>query len=66
MEKYYCAVCENEIAEEDCYNCFICGWDSDPLQEDNPDYRGGANRITLNEARLKWEAKRQSQSLCPP
>ena len=55
-EKYYCAVCDNVITLEEQYNCYVCGWDSDPIQEDAPDYRGGANEISLNEARAAWEA----------
>ncbi len=31
--------------------CEICGWEDDAVQEDDPDYDGGANRISLNEAR---------------
>ena len=54
MEKYYCAVCENEITLDDCYNCFVCGWDSDPVQEANPHYRGGANKCSLHEAKAAW------------
>ena len=57
MEKYYCAVCNSEITIEDCYNCFVCGWDSDLIQEDDPDYRGGANKESLNEAKAAWAAK---------
>ena len=57
MDTYYCAVCESEITLDDCYNCFVCGWDSDPIQEANPDYRGGANKCSLNEAKMAWAAK---------
>lgn len=31
--------------------CEVCGWENDPLQYDDPDYAGGANCISLNEAR---------------
>ena len=57
MEKYYCAVCENEITLDDCYNCFVCEWDSDPAQENDPDYCGGANKCSLNEARAAWRER---------
>ena len=33
------------------YEICDCGWQNDPLQFDKPDYRGGANVMSLNEAR---------------
>ena len=58
MEKYYCAVCEKEFVLEDDYGgCTVCDWMHDPVQEDDPDYRGGANRKSLNEAKAAWAAK---------
>lgn len=35
--------------------CLICGWESDPVQEDNPDYSGGANEESLNEYKEKYK-----------
>ena len=40
--------------------CEVCGWEDDPVQFENPDYRGGANDISLNEARKIFNAKRKS------
>lgn len=57
MHDFDCAVCGNSVTEEDCGHCFTCGWDGDTVQENDPDYRGGANKITLNEALAKWAAK---------
>ena len=37
--------------------CAICGWEDDPVQFDDPDYRGGANGPSLNEWRNKFEAE---------
>ena len=34
--------------------CENCGWEDDPLQRDDPDYDGGANEMSLNEARKAW------------
>jgi hypothetical protein len=31
--------------------CKVCGWQDDPIQNDDPDYDGGANYISLNEAK---------------
>lgn len=30
--------------------CPICGWEDDCLQRKNPDFKGGANKMSLNEA----------------
>jgi len=34
--------------------CDVCGWEDDEVQFDNPDFRGGANYPSLNEARLNY------------
>lgn len=31
--------------------CPVCFWEDDPVQLRDPDYRGGANKVSLNEAR---------------
>lgn len=60
MENFNCAVCRNIVKDEDFGCCDICGWEHDPVQEMEPDYRGGANKISLNEARAEWEARKKS------
>jgi hypothetical protein len=52
-----CPVCgQYEFARQDDYDvCEVCGWENDGLQEKQPDYEGGANEISLNEARKIWE-----------
>lgn len=35
--------------------CGICGWEDDPVQAANPDFDGGANKMSLNEARKAWK-----------
>jgi hypothetical protein len=35
--------------------CPVCYWEDDNLQYDNPDYDGGANGISLNEARKNYK-----------
>lgn len=37
--------------------CAVCGWEDDGVQLDDPDYRGGANAESLNEARAAWIAR---------
>ena len=31
--------------------CEVCGWEDDPVQERYPDEEGGANAMSLNQAR---------------
>ena len=31
--------------------CEVCGWEDDPVQAADPDYAGGANTRSLNEAK---------------
>jgi hypothetical protein len=37
--------------------CSVCGWEDDPTQAADPDFRGGANRESLNAARQIWRAR---------
>ena len=34
--------------------CPICNWESDPVQEANPDLEGGANELSLNQFKEKY------------
>nr|WP_175560490.1 CPCC family cysteine-rich protein [Janthinobacterium lividum] len=34
--------------------CEVCNWEDDPVQCAEPDYAGGANHVSLNEARTAW------------
>ena len=58
MEKeHLCPVCGKYIfeSENDMDICDICDWCNDAVQEDNPDYEGGANRMSLNQAREAYK-----------
>ncbi len=37
------------------YVCTNCGWENDEIQRDKPDYDGGANRMSLNEAKEAYK-----------
>ncbi len=52
-----CPVCGcPAFAEPGQYEiCPFCGWEDDPLQARDPDLAGGANRMSLNEARAAYE-----------
>ena len=54
--KYRCPVCGEHYFEEiGAYEiCPVCGWEDDPLQRREPDFSGGANSMSLNEARKAY------------
>lgn len=35
--------------------CPVCFWEDDPVQYKEPDYKGGANRVSLIEAQINFE-----------
>jgi hypothetical protein len=35
--------------------CPVCFWEDDNMQFDNPDYEGGANVVSLNQARENYK-----------
>lgn len=51
-----CPVCEEYSFEfSDDYDiCPICGWENDGLQRDQEDYWGGANDLSVNEAKAVY------------
>ncbi|SCP95809.1 CPCC family cysteine-rich protein [Anaerobium acetethylicum] len=65
MGKYKCPCCGNyTLAEEPpgTYEiCMVCEWEDDRSQFLDPDYRGGANRLSLNEARRNYEKFREEE-----
>ena len=60
-EAWPCPVCGQHNFEEadDFEECPVCGWVNDGVQQADPDYPGGYNRISLNDARKKWKAGRK-------
>lgn len=34
--------------------CSICNWENDPIQLKKPDFPGGANQMSLEEARIAY------------
>ena len=48
-----CPVCEEYVFsdEGDFDICPICNWENDAVQYDDPNYEGGANWVSLNQAR---------------
>ena len=57
--KYRCVCCgyktlkySNALEHEICPVCF---WENDPKQNEDPNYLGGPNKVTLNQARLNFK-----------
>lgn len=57
-ERYACPCCGYLTLEESppgTYEiCEVCGWEDDHLQFSDPKLRGGANRLSLDEARANF------------
>ncbi len=54
-ESLRCPVCKQYFFSEAEYEiCQICGWEDDPIQRKDPDFAGGANTLSLNEAIKKY------------
>lgn len=73
--KYKCPCCGfNTFSEEPIGNydiCPVCFWEDDPIQADDHNYSGGANRVSLNQGRknfIKFGAceKGMTQYVRPP
>ncbi len=37
--------------------CEVCGWEDDSVQFDDPDFEGGANDPSLNQARINFKKR---------
>jgi len=63
--KYKCPCCGNNTLEEEppgTYEiCKVCKWEDDEIQFKNPDYEGGANKISLDEARRIYIEKTKEE-----
>lgn len=53
--KLLCPVCGKFYVDE--YDiCKNCGWENDPVQFQKPDFPGGANEMSLNQAKNAYQA----------
>lgn len=61
-DKYACPCCGSKSLPEASpgtfHICEVCGWEDDNVQFENPDFRGGANELSLNEARAQFLSAR--------
>jgi hypothetical protein len=55
-----CPICGQYEFEEDFDVCPICEWQHDRVQENDPDFCGGANDLSLNDYRVAWENVRKT------
>ena len=55
--KGQCPVCGRHVFTESHEICPVCGWEEDRVQREDPDFAGGANKLSLNEARMVWNDK---------
>ncbi len=57
--KYICPCCGYKTLEEEppgtFDTCPVCFWEDDFVQYDNPDYEGGANCVSLNQAKENFK-----------
>ena len=57
--KYQCPCCEsyglNEQAGNTFQLCPICYWEDDGVQSNDPEYEGGANKVSLNQGRINFK-----------
>ena len=64
MKKYKCPCCERFTLSEEppgTYEvCEVCGWEDDLAQYKNPDLEGGANSMSLNNAKKEYAGKQHS------
>ena len=53
--RYKCSCCENyTLKEESDEVCQVCYWQEDIVQREDPDFEGGANEESLNQARKNY------------
>ncbi|CND52307.1 CPCC family cysteine-rich protein [Yersinia pseudotuberculosis] len=60
-DEYLCPCCEkHSFYERESYEiCPVCNWEDDPVQSRKPDLAGGANQMSLNEAREAYKQGRK-------
>lgn len=55
-DRWQCQCCGEYSLDAEMFEiCDICGWQDDHLQNDKPDYKGGANKMSLNEAKEAYK-----------
>lgn len=53
---YRCDCCGYYTLEDEVYEiCSVCQWQEDYITRKDPDFTGGANEVSLNEARNNYK-----------
>ena len=52
---YKCKVCGIGNIKQSYDICQFCGWEDDDIQNEQQDYMGGANHMSLNQYKKFWE-----------
>jgi len=60
LKLFHCPCCgQATLGEIGAYeSCPVCLWEDDPVQSADPKYAGGANQLSLEEARQKYMASK--------
>ena len=56
-QKHKCKCCGCYTMEEPANSheiCPVCFWEDDPVQNNDPDYDGGSNKVSLNQAKINF------------
>ncbi|MBQ8908743.1 MAG: hypothetical protein IJY90_00420 [Clostridia bacterium] len=56
---YKCKVCGMGNIEQSYDICQFCGWEDDDIQNEQPDYMGGANHMSLNQYKKFWKENKE-------
>lgn len=57
LREYTCSCCGYKTLEEPSGNyeiCSVCYWEDDSVQNDDPDFEGGANQVSLRQAQRNF------------
>ncbi|KEQ12214.1 CPCC family cysteine-rich protein [Endozoicomonas numazuensis] len=58
-KRYQCSCCNyltlSSNSDSSFDICPVCYWENDCIQNENPDYEGGANDISLNQAKENYK-----------
>ncbi|GHS91164.1 hypothetical protein FACS1894139_01270 [Planctomycetales bacterium] len=59
----FCACCgERTLSADSRFEiCPRCGWEDDDIQNDAPNWAGGANMLSLNQYKTAWSVGRASR-----